>query len=247
MEQPRPRSGDVTIQRDALARRMYRRSLVTGEITLPAVPDMIDEYVSMCETLFAGVGRAFTAEQLGQVRSVFQGQLAEAYANSPRSNIVITFDAPVGTVLNYHVRAEWWSVEGAYENWTSTRKPPLFGTEPDARVWNLAIEAPDAATYPVLDIGGGTGRNTLALARRGHPVEVVEMTPKFRRDHPRRARVLSRSGQGRGAADRIETHCALAGARRLLPVCAPGETRGVEPDLAGRSSCCERSRLPLCR
>src|SRR4029077_1425109 len=29
------------------------------------------------------------------------------------------------------------------------------------------------------DIGGGTGRNTLALARRGHPVEVVEMTPKF--------------------------------------------------------------------
>src|SRR3981189_2337123 len=188
MEQPRPRSGDVTIQRDALARRMYRRSLVTGEITLPAVPDMIDDYVSMCETLFAGVGRAFTAEQLGQVRSVFQGQLAEAYANSPRSNIVITFDAPVGTVLNYHVRAEWWSVEGAYENWTSTRKPPLFGTEPDARVWNLATAAPDAATYPVLDIGGGTGRNTLALARRGHPVEVVEMTPKFRRDHPRRRR-----------------------------------------------------------
>jgi len=31
----------------------------------------------------------------------------------------------------------------------------------------------------VLDIGGGTGRNTLALARRGHPVDVVEMTPKF--------------------------------------------------------------------
>lgn len=96
-----------------------------------------------------------------------------------RSNIVITFDAPVGTVLNYHVRAEWWSVEGAYENWISTRKPPLFGTEPDARVWNLATEAPDAATSPVLDVGGGTGRIALALARRGHPVEVVEMTPKF--------------------------------------------------------------------
>jgi SAM-dependent methyltransferase len=179
MEQPPLRSGDVTVQRDSLARRLYRRSLVKGEITLPAVPDMIDEYASMCETLFAGVGRAFTAEQLGQVRNVLEGQLAEAYANSPRSNIVITYDAPVGTVLNYHVRAEWWTVEGAYENWISTRKPPLFGTEPDARVWNLAIEAPDAATYPVLDIGGGTGRNTLALARRGHPVEVVEMTPKF--------------------------------------------------------------------
>jgi SAM-dependent methyltransferase len=31
----------------------------------------------------------------------------------------------------------------------------------------------------VLDIGAGTGRNALALARRGHPVDVVEMTPKF--------------------------------------------------------------------
>jgi SAM-dependent methyltransferase len=179
MEQPPLRSVDATVQRDALARRLYRRSLVKGEITLPAAPGMIDEYVAMCETLFAGVGRAFTAEQIAQVRNVLEGQLAEAYANSPRSNIVITFDAPVGTVLNYHVRAEWWTVEGAYENWISTRKPPLFGTEPDARVWNLATEAVDATTHPVLDIGGGTGRNTLALARRGHPVEVVEMTPKF--------------------------------------------------------------------
>ena len=31
----------------------------------------------------------------------------------------------------------------------------------------------------VLDIGAGTGRNALALARRGHPVDVVELTPKF--------------------------------------------------------------------
>jgi len=43
----------------------------------------------------------------------------------------------------------------------------------------LANEAPDPTMYRVLDIGGGTGRNTLALARRGHPVDVVEMTSKF--------------------------------------------------------------------
>ena len=67
----------------------------------------------------------------------------------------------------------------AYENWINTRKPPLFGTEPDARVWTLANQASDPTAYPVLDIGGGTGRNALAMARRGHPVDVVEMTPKF--------------------------------------------------------------------
>ena len=162
-----------------MARRLYRRSVVTGEISLPAVPGMIDEYVSMCDTVFAGVGCEFTTEQLAHLRAGLLGQLAEAYAASQRSNIVISFNAPVGLVLNYNVGIRWWTVEEAYENWIDTREPPLFGTEPDARVWALANEAPDPTTHRVLDIGAGTGRNALALARRGHPVDVVEMTPKF--------------------------------------------------------------------
>jgi precorrin-6B methylase 2 len=68
---------------------------------------------------------------------------------------------------------------GAYDGWVGSREGPLFGTEPDARVWALAVETPDAGNHPVLDIGAGTGRNALALARRGHPVDAVEMSPKF--------------------------------------------------------------------
>ena len=82
-------------------------------------------------------------------------------------------------MLNYTVKAEWQTIENTYEHWVANRKPPLFGTEPDARVWALAGEAADPRTHRVLDIGAGTGRNALALARRGHPVDVVEMTPKF--------------------------------------------------------------------
>jgi hypothetical protein len=173
MDNPPLISGNPTLLREAMARRLYRRSAVSGQIALPAVPGMIDEYVTMCDNIFAAVGRGFTAEQLADAKTVLEGQLAEAYAVSPRSNIVITFNATVGTVLNYHIKPEWWTVEGAYENWIATREPPLFGTEPDARVWALANEAADPTTHPVLDIGAGTGRNALALARRGHPVDVV--------------------------------------------------------------------------
>ncbi|OBK49056.1 methyltransferase type 12 [Mycobacterium kubicae] len=165
--------------KEAMTRRLFTRSVVSGEVTLPAVPSMIDEYVSMCANLFATVGRTFSDEELAHVRMVLEGQLAEAYAASPRSSIVISYNAPIGPTLHYQVEPRWWTVEAAYEDWISTREPPLFGTEPDARVWALANDAAEPGTHRVLEIGAGTGRNALALARRGHPVDVVEMTPKF--------------------------------------------------------------------
>ncbi|MGB9224829.1 MAG: class I SAM-dependent methyltransferase [Mycobacterium sp.] len=167
------------LAKDAMTRRFYTRSVVNGEISLPAVPSMIDEYVTMCDSLFAGVGRKFNDEELAHLRKVLEGQLAAAYSASHRSTIVITYNAPIGSSLHYEVNARWWTLADAYENWISTRQPPLFGTEPDARVWALANEAFDPKTVRVLEVGGGTGRNALPLARRGHPVDVVEMTPKF--------------------------------------------------------------------
>jgi SAM-dependent methyltransferase len=178
MEIPPLKSSNPRL-REAMARRLFRRSVVQGEIKLPAVPGLLDEYVRMCDKIFAGVGRSFTADQLAHLKSVLAAQLAEAYAGSQRSDIVITYNAPVGTVLEYFVKSQWVTVEAAYEHWVATREPPLFGTEPDARVWDLASEAADPTIHPVLDIGAGTGRNALALARRGHPVDVVEMTASF--------------------------------------------------------------------
>lgn len=165
--------------RESMTRRLTRRSAVAGKIQLPAVPSMIDDYVAMCGNVFADVGRAFTDDELANLKQLLQRQLDEAFSKSPRSTIVVSYSAGIASLLNYEINIEWWTLEKAYENWISTRKPPLFGTEPDARVMSLAQAASDPAASPVLDVGAGTGRNTLALARRGHPVDAVELTTKF--------------------------------------------------------------------
>ena len=162
-----------------MARRLHRRAEAEGKITVPAVPSLVDEYVKMCENIFAGMGIQCTVEQSAQLKKVLQGELTKAYKTSPRSVVVIEFNAPWGTMLNYRIKADWLTIEEDYDRWVAVRPPPLFGSEPDARVCALAGEAADPTTYRVLDIGAGTGRNALALARRGHPVDAVEMTAQF--------------------------------------------------------------------
>lgn len=170
---------DTAYMRNAMTRRLLRRGISTGQVTLPAVPAMLEEYVSLCNNIFTALGRKFSSSELDHLRSLLAKELANAYAASNRSNIVISYDAPIGTALNYFIQPQATSLADTYDNWVATRKPPLFGTNPDARVWALSGEVTEPRDARVLDIGAGTGRNALALARRGHPVDAVELTPKF--------------------------------------------------------------------
>jgi 2-polyprenyl-3-methyl-5-hydroxy-6-metoxy-1,4-benzoquinol methylase len=179
VEDPAHRSFDPSMLRDAMARRLYRRAVAEGQIALPAVPALLDEYLTMCENLFASLGVRYTAQESAQLKTVLQRELEKAFRASSRSNIVISYDAPFGARLNYRVKADVSSIAVEYDHWVTTREGPLFGTEPDARVLALAGETANPETYRVLDIGAGTGRNALALARHGHPVDAVEMAPKF--------------------------------------------------------------------
>lgn len=163
----------------ALVRSLHRNAVVSGSIVLPAVPTMLDEYVDMCITTFAAFGAIFNDEQRDNLRKVLESELDQAFRSSPRSEILITYDSPVGLSANYHVSARWSSVESAYDRWVSTREPPFFGKEADARVISVSQEVVDPTACPVLDIGAGTGRNSLALARRGHPVDALEMSGNF--------------------------------------------------------------------
>lgn len=165
--------------RAAIGRRLLVQSSASGEIKLPAVPGMLDEYVDVCRKTFAALGIEFSEEELAHLRGVLTEQLAQAYQASPRSQIVITYEKPACTPVDYNIAPRWSSVAQAYDEWVATREPPFFGTEPDARVMTLAAQSGDPSQRRVLDIGAGTGRNSLALARRGHPVDAVEMTEAF--------------------------------------------------------------------
>ena len=165
--------------RPAMTRRLLRRAVTSSRIRLPAVPALLDDYQALCERSFAALGVTFNAEQQARLKSVLAGQLAAAYAASPRAEIVIAYESPVGLTVNYTVTPSASSLGETYDHWVATREPPYFGTTADARVTALAAEAAAPAACPVLDIGAGTGRNALALARRGHPVDAVELSGKF--------------------------------------------------------------------
>jgi SAM-dependent methyltransferase len=165
--------------RAALGRVLLRRAVTQGSITLPAVPDMLDEYERMCLDTFSALGVEFSVEQRAQLRGVLATQLREAFSASPRSEIVITYDCPVGAMVNYVVTPQSSSVQETYDRWVATREPPYFGSEPDARVLAIAQEHADPAQAPVLDVGAGTGRNSLVLARRGHRVDALELSREF--------------------------------------------------------------------
>ncbi|OBK76176.1 bifunctional 2-polyprenyl-6-hydroxyphenol methylase/3-demethylubiquinol 3-O-methyltransferase UbiG [Mycobacterium sp. 1165178.9] len=179
MQDPPKRSFDPSMLREAMIRRLYRRLSAEGQIRVPAVPALIDEYVLLCGNVCATLGVWYTPEQSAHLRAALEVELAKAFRASHRSDVLISYQAPFGEGVNFRVQADWRTVEADYQQWMAIRPPPLFGAEPDARVLALAAEADDPSTYRVLDVGAGTGRNALALARRGHPVDAVELTAKF--------------------------------------------------------------------
>ena len=173
------RETNAAILRQAMLRRLPRRSAASGQVIWPAVPGLLDHYVRALGAIFASVGRTFSEAELGVVRENMQKHIGPAFAASPHSRLIVDYrtQAPPSTALDYTISHQVVTMAEKYEEWVAERKPPLFGAHPDAKVMRLAesLGAPQDVT--VLDIGAGTGRNTLPLARAGFAADAVELAP----------------------------------------------------------------------
>jgi SAM-dependent methyltransferase len=173
------RETNQAVVRQAMIRRLPRRLGAKGQMALPAAPSLLDHYHELLIEAFGALGRIFNEEETAHLRKVLAEKLEEAFRTSPYSRVIVGYEteAPPSTSLRWRMLVAASSVANEYEGWVKSREPPYFGIHPDAKILECARSLGAPADVPVLDIGAGTGRNTLPLAREGFPTDAVELAP----------------------------------------------------------------------
>jgi SAM-dependent methyltransferase len=170
------RETNSVILKQAMIRRLPRRLQCSGELGLPAVPALLEHYVKIFDGIWESVGRKFTPPELDEFRKSLAARLDQAFAASSSSKVVVTYqtDPSPKTSLTWKIVAMTADFTDEYKYWVDTRTPPLFGKDADAKAVDVARSLGAPADVTILDVGAGTGRNTLPLAREGFAVDALE-------------------------------------------------------------------------
>ena len=130
--------------------------------------------------LFDALDRPLEPADVAAMRSAFHNCLTEGFASSPYARFVLAYQPAESNplALDCTMSVVSPSLEEQYQDWLqhSADSEP-FGSEPDAMVVELAKELGRAGPIRILDVGAGSGRNTLPLARAQHTVHAIEPVP----------------------------------------------------------------------
>lgn len=155
---------------------------VQGQLKLPALPSLLDQHVTQIGRVLEGLGQTVIEAELAGWRAAIAPTLDPLFQASPNAYLVVQYrllqpelGLPGGIQLQ--ITGEVASIAEEYHVWTQTRQGPLFGSHADAKVLAVAAQLSRPTPASILDIGAGTGRNSLALAQRGFAVDALELAP----------------------------------------------------------------------
>ncbi len=160
---------------DALQEKLQVSMAVEGTLQLPCLPALAPRYEHLIVGLFNLFGQAPSPEEQSHLRQQLTETLTRGFEESPRRYLS----------LSYHLVNPQQGLAGGIALNLSLSSPPeaqqsfqlanqsRFGRYPDAKAMRLAASLGEAQEVSVLDIGAGIGRNSLPLAKRGHPVDAV--------------------------------------------------------------------------
>ncbi|MEM9770670.1 MAG: class I SAM-dependent methyltransferase [Cyanobacteria bacterium P01_D01_bin.73] len=168
--------------------KLLDRSLVAGAIgwerqqgswVVLCVPSLVPVYVERAQRLAYAFGHPFTAEEMPRVQEMFREKVKAGFSASPYSRLVVRYGTapPPERGLVWQLETFVVSPQEQAEQFVVNRPPEQFEAFPDAMVMAVADAVSTDAAAPsldILDIGGGTGRNGLALAAAGHQVTVLD-------------------------------------------------------------------------
>ena len=158
------------------------RPKIHGTWSLPCVPTLIDRYVEQFQKLFAILGQPLSDRERISFGRGLVAELAKGYLASPYSRLIVEYQpaSPPRKGLACRAATTIETLAERCDRLAANHDEPFFGRDPDAKAIAVARTlAGNPATTPILDIGAGTGRNTLPLARLGHPMDAIELSGEF--------------------------------------------------------------------
>jgi 2-polyprenyl-3-methyl-5-hydroxy-6-metoxy-1,4-benzoquinol methylase len=157
------------------------QTLAWGHVKMPALPSFIDEHIKQIDKILRALEQELSSTELAAWRQAIASRLPPWFQASANAYLIVNYEPleprlGLAGGVNLQINTEIKSLNTFYHQWTETREGALFGTHADAKVMHTAQSLGHIAGVSVLDAGAGTGRNSLALAQAGYPVDALELT-----------------------------------------------------------------------